>query len=88
MARTRKAFGPHASTLRVSESYYYVQNDFSDAATLTNIFNQHNVWAVISCLLVADEPMYTAQETAINAAEKSASTTRFIASNWANPSDG
>ncbi|VUC31454.1 unnamed protein product [Clonostachys rosea] len=79
---TRQAGLPNSGNIT------YVQNDFSDAEALANIFDQYNVWAVVSCLSVADEPMYTAQEVAINAAEKSASTTRFIASNWANPSDG
>lgn len=65
----------------------FVVVDYTNVQSLTAVFEEHQIDTVISCLLLVDDASSAAQINAIAAADKSSTTKRFLASNWATPSD-
>lgn len=63
----------------------YVAVDYSDPAALVLVLEQHEVDTVISCLMTTNQTIADAQLAAIDAADKSPCTQRFIVSNWGPP---
>lgn len=59
--------------------------DYADVQSLKAVLEQHNIHTVISCVGVHDQAIADVQAAVIQAAEKSSTTKRFIASNWGTP---
>ena len=58
--------------------------DYSNIEQLTKTLEENNVHTVISATSMYDPTSAQSEINAISAAEKSAPTKRFIASNWGN----
>jgi hypothetical protein len=59
--------------------------DYTSADVLLALFEEHQIDTVVSCLRIDSEEMAAAQSNSITAADKSKTTKRFLASNWAPP---
>lgn len=59
--------------------------DYADVQSLKAVLEQHKIHTVISCVGVHDQAIADVQAAVIQAAEKSSTTKRFIASNWGTP---
>jgi aspartate-semialdehyde dehydrogenase len=59
--------------------------DYTNVDVLLALFEEHQIDTVISCLRIDSEEMAAAQSNSITAADKSKTTKRFLASNWAPP---
>jgi hypothetical protein len=62
-----------------------IATDYEDVGKLEDILSSHGVQVVISSLRVIDEKAGELERNLVKAAAKSASTKRFIASNWGFP---
>ncbi|KAH6666534.1 hypothetical protein F5X68DRAFT_265654 [Plectosphaerella plurivora] len=64
-----------------------VMVDYSDITGLVAVLEEHQIDTVISCVVMNTEGSAAAQSSAITAADKSSTTKRFLATNWATPSN-